>query len=233
MDIQIEIVNESFGTIVGFLAVLQRNKTKRSDLRDFRQSLKHIVDCFVRFGGYEYLLALLCKLCCDLGDDLCFTCAGRTLQKEDTFTCQCSSYSQLLCVIKAFKTPFGFFENRTACACKCRRCKQIGGKIGVLYITAEEGAKSFFLTLNFCLFCSVIIGEITNIRAFKLFLHILDCIVTIFGTEVYLVATNCFIFTLLCNLCIRFLAESLFRSFLFFFNSWSILNFELFFLFCS
>ena len=116
LNVQIEIVNEPFGTIVCFLAILRRNKTERSDLRDFRQSLKHIVDCFVRFGGNKYFLALLCKLCGNFCDNLCFTSTGRALQKEDTFTCQCSSYCELLCIIETFETPFGFFENRTACS---------------------------------------------------------------------------------------------------------------------
>ena len=233
LNIQIEVIHEPFGAVIGFLAVLRRNKTKRSDLRDFRQSLKHIVNCLMRFGGYEYLLTLLCKLCRDLGDNLRFACSGRALQKEDALTCQSSSYRKLLRIVKAFKTPFGFFENRTACARKCRRCKQIGGKIGVLYITAEEGAKGFFLTLNLCLFCTVVIGEVTNLGAFEFFRHILDAVVGILGTEVYLVTTNCFVFSFFGNLAIRFLAKGLFRSFLFFFNCCSILNFELFFLFCS
>ena len=89
------------------------------------------------------------------------------------------------------------------------------------------------MTLNFCLFCSVIIGEITNLGAFEFFLHILDAIVRIFGAEVNLVATNCFVFSFFGNLGICFLAKGLLRSLLFFFNCCSILNFELFFLFCS
>jgi hypothetical protein len=74
------------------------------------------------------------------------------------------------------------------------------------------------LTFNLCLFCSVVIGEITNLGTFEFFLHILDTIVKIFGAEIYLVTTNCFIFTLLGNFRIRFLAKGLFRSFLFFLN---------------
>ena len=119
LDIQIEVIHEPFGAVVGFLAVLRRNKTKWSDLRDFGQSFKHVINCLMRFGRYEYFLTLLCKLCRDLCNNLRFACSGRALQKEDTFACQSSSYRQLLRIVKAFKTPFGFFEDWTACACKC------------------------------------------------------------------------------------------------------------------
>ena len=186
----------------------------------------------MRCGGYEYFLALLCKLCSNLGDNLRFTCSGRALQQEDTFTCQSSSYRKLLRIVKTFKTPFGFFKNRTACSCECCRRKQIGGKIRILYITAKERTKCIFLTLNLCLFCSIVIRKITYIRAFEFLLYILDTIVQIFGTEVYFITADSFIFALLCNFRICFLAKNLLRVLLFSLNSRSILNFKLLFLFC-
>ena len=88
------------------------------------------------------------------------------------------------------------------------------------------------MTFNLCLFCSVVIGEITNLGAFEFFLHILDAVVRIFGAEIYLVTTNCFIFTLLGNFRIRFLAQSLLCYLLLVLNGSSILNFKLLFLFC-